>query len=224
VGDEPLLIKHSTAASVFVASRRLQAALSLLERHPETQVIVSDDGLQHLALGRDLEICVFDDRGIGNGLLLPAGPLRERWPRPVDLVLHTGTRPVFAGFTAKRALDRHAHRADGSHVALADLAQSGIKPLLAIAAIAKPEDFFAMLRAAGLHLVRTISLPDHCDFSTWSRQEYRNYTIICTEKDAVKLWQQEPDALAVPLLCMLDPAFIARLDALLSDLLRPPVN
>jgi tetraacyldisaccharide 4'-kinase len=224
VGDEPLLIKHSTAASVFVANRRLEAALLLLERHPQTQVIVSDDGLQHLALQRNLEICVFDDRGIGNGFLLPAGPLRERWPRPVDLVLHTGTRPAFAGFTAKRALDPHAHRADGSHVALADLTQSGIKPLLAVAAIAKPEDFFAMLRAAGLHLTRTIGLPDHCDFSTWSSQEYRNYTIVCTEKDALKLWQQEPNALAVPLLCTLGPGFILRFDALLSDLLRSRTN
>jgi tetraacyldisaccharide 4'-kinase len=219
VGDEPALIKRSTSASVFVASRRLEAAKSLIKQHPQTEVIVSDDGLQHLALKRDLQICVFDDRGVGNGFLLPAGPLREHWPRPVDLVLHTGSRPAFAGFGAKRVLARHAHRADGSLIALTELTRLGTRPLLAVAAIAKPEDFFALLRAAGLHLARTIGLPDHSDFSDWSSQDYRDYTVICTEKDALKLWQREPGALAVPLLCTLDLGFIERFDALLSDLM-----
>src|ERR1035437_2442519 len=81
VGDEPVLIQHSIAAPVFVAARRYDAARALLAAYLDTQLIVCDDGLQHLSLYRDLEICVFDDRGIGNGLLLPAGPLRERWPR-----------------------------------------------------------------------------------------------------------------------------------------------
>jgi len=218
VGDEPALIKRRTGANVFVATRRIEAANSLLERYPDTQVIVCDDGLQHLELGRDMEICVFDDRGIGNGLLLPAGPLREHWPRAVDLVLNTGRQPVVAGFSARRALASHAQRSDGSHVELADLMQSAAKPVLAVAAIAKPDDFFAMLRATGVHLSRTIGLPDHWDYSAWPIQDGQDCTILCTEKDAVKLWQQEPDALAVPLVCTPEPDFFTRFDALLSDL------
>src|SRR5450830_283659 len=167
VGDEPALIQRSTAAPVFVASRRVDAARALLARYPQTQIIVCDDGLQHLGLQRDLEICVFDDRGTGNGFLLPAGPLREPWPRAVDMVLHSGAHPAFAGFTAERTLAGHALRADGSQIALAELARGAAKPLLAVAAIAKPEDFFTMLRAQGLLLAGTIALPDHYDFNSW---------------------------------------------------------
>ena len=114
VGDEPALIQRRTGAPVFVAARRIDAARALLARHPDTHVLVSDDGLQHLRLARDIDICVFDDRGTGNGFLLPAGPLREPWPRPVDLVLHSGARPAFTGYRSQRALARHALRADGS--------------------------------------------------------------------------------------------------------------
>ena len=134
------------------------------------------------------------------------------------LVLHSGTQPAFAGFGAQRTLATYAVRADGSQVALAELAQSDTKPLLALAAIAKPEDFFAMLRAQGLHLAHTIGLPDHWDFDDWSDRDYDGYTIICTEKDAVKLWQKRIDALAVPLLFIPESAFLARLDALLNAL------
>ena len=71
VGDEPSLIQRRTHAPVFVAERRIDAARALLAAHPQTQLIISDDGLQHLALQCDLEIGVFDDRGVGNGWLLP---------------------------------------------------------------------------------------------------------------------------------------------------------
>lgn len=222
VGDEPALIQRSTGAPVFVARRRIDAARALLARYPQTQIIVCDDGLQHLGLQRDLEICVFDGRGVGNGFLLPAGPLREPWPRAVDLVLHTGTPPAFAGFCAQRTLSRHALQADGSQQALGDLAgPAGLcrKPLLALAAIAKPEDFFAMLRAQGLSLARTLALPDHYDFGSFICNDYAGYTLICTEKDALKLWPLEPDALAVPLLVTPEPAFLTQLDARLDRLL-----
>jgi tetraacyldisaccharide 4'-kinase len=224
VGDEPALIKQATAAPVFVAARRFEAARHLLARYPDTQVIVCDDGLQHLGLHRDLEICVFDDRGTGNGFLLPAGPLREPWPRAVDLVLHTGAHPAFAGFSAQRALAQHALRADGSQMALTDLGRARGKPLLAVAAIAKPEEFFAMLRAQGLLLAHTIALPDHYDYNSNLLSEYEDYTLICTEKDAVKLWQKYPDALAVPLIFNPEPAFLTQLDALLSAVLAGQPN
>jgi tetraacyldisaccharide 4'-kinase len=222
VGDEPALIHLATSAPVVVAPSRAKAAMYLLEKHPDIEVILSDDGLQHLGLHRDVEICVFDDRGTGNGLLLPAGPLREPWPRAADLVLHTGERPAFAGFTSKRTLAQYARRLDGTEVSLSDLAKDKGKPLMAIAAIAKPEDFFEMLRAQGLKLERTLRFPDHDDFNSWNANEYDRYTIICTEKDAVKLWPKNIQALAVPLIFTPEPAFLAELDTLLRRLLPAP--
>ena len=228
-GDEPALIERATGAPVFVAPRRADAARALLAVHPAVQVIVSDDGLQHYALHRDLEIAVFDERGTGNGWLLPAGPLREPWPqrlqrsgraggRGIDLVLHTGEHAVFEGFTSTRRLADNARRADGSRVALASLAG---QRLLALAGIAKPEAFFAMLRARGLALAETRALPDHYTFDSYPRTTDKGYTVICTEKDAVKLFLRQPGVLAVPLEFSPEPAFFLALDALLAPLLSP---
>ncbi len=217
VGDEPALIQRRTLAPVFVARRRAEAGRALLASYPQIQVLVCDDGLQHLALQRDLEIGVFDDRGVGNGFLLPAGPLREAWPRPLDLLLHTGQQPAFAGFRASRSLASHALRRDGSPVALSDLTQG--KPLMALAAIAQPEAFFAMLRAQGLPLATTVALPDHHDFSQWAGNTDGACTVLCTEKDAVKLWAKEPTALAVPLNFEPEPAFWNAFDQQLEQFL-----
>lgn len=231
VGDEPALIARSLAASrppatsatsatpavpVYVAARRIDAARALLAAHPDTDVLVCDDGLQHLALQRDVEICVFNDQGIGNGLVLPAGPLREPWPRSVDFVLHAGhavpggTAPAFG---LQRTLAPHALRANGTQVPLAQLRG---QPLHAVAAVARPEDFFAMLRAQGLTLDRAEPLPDHYDFNSWQRFSDKRCSLICTEKDAVKLWAQGVDALAVPLQLQIDPGFFEALDARLD--------
>jgi tetraacyldisaccharide 4'-kinase len=143
--------------------------------------------------------------------------LREPWPRPLDLLLHTGQQPAFAGFRAQRTLANHALRADGSQVVLTDLVPG--KPLMALAAIAQPEAFFAMLRAQGLPLAATLALPDHHDFSQWAGNADGAYTVLCTEKDAVKLWAKEPAALAVPLNFEPEPAFWAALDQQLEQLL-----
>jgi tetraacyldisaccharide 4'-kinase len=176
-------------------------------------VIVCDDGLQHLALQRDVEVCIFNDQGVGNGFLLPAGPLREPWPRPVDLALYAGEVPprgTNAAFSLRRRLADHALRKDGSRVALSSLQG---QPLHAVAAVARPEDFFAMLRAQGLQLAHTEPLSDHYDFDSWKRNTDKRWPLICTEKDATKLWLSCPDALAVPLQLHIDPAFFAALDA-----------
>jgi len=219
VGDEPALIRRRTGAPVFVARRRSEAARALLQAHPQTDVLLSDDGLQHYALARDIEICVFDDRGTGNGFLLPAGPLREPWPRYVDLVLHSGSHPAFTGYTAQRALARQAVGADGSRVELASLGHAG-RPLLAVAGTARPQAFFDMLQALGLPLSLTMALPDHADYGHWQRPRDRDYTLLCTEKDALKLWQRHPDALAVPLEFAPEPGFFAALDRLLDEAMR----
>lgn len=208
VGDEPLLIHQRTGAAVFVAGSRTQAAQSLLSHHPEIEIIISDDGLQHLSLHRDVEIGIFDDRGIGNGWLLPAGPLREPWPRPLDMVINTGESPRLAGFQAHRALAKQAINIKGQSMELGEIAnRADAKPLMAIAAIAQPAQFFGMLTQAGLHLAQTMALPDHDDFQHWSSSIAKDHQILCTEKDAVKLWVFEPEALAVPLLCTLPKAF-----------------
>ena len=224
VGDEPLLIAQACDVPVVVAAQRIQAAHALIARHPEVDIIVCDDGLQHWALARDIDICVFNDQGIGNGFLLPAGPLREpwprqawfgkAWPRAVDLVLHAGPAPRgnAPAFALQRQLANHAVRADGTQVPLASLRG---QPLLALAAIARPEDFFTMLRAQGLTLTDCMALPDHFDFDSWKRPSSKHYALICTEKDAIKLWRHHPDALAVPLQVHIAPGFFAALDALL---------
>lgn len=221
VGDEPALLFRSTGAPVFVAARRAEAAQALLAAHPATDVIVCDDGLQHWALDRDIELCVFNDEGIGNGWLLPAGPLREPWPRRVDAVLHAGPRPAGGNapaFALRRDLATEAVRSDGARVPLATLQG---QPLHALAAVARPQDFFRMLRARGLTLEPAEALPDHYDFDSWKRLTDKRQVLICTEKDAVKLWAAHPDALAVPLQLQLQPAFYATLDSLLAQAKAP---
>lgn len=212
VGDEPLLVARATGAPVVVAASRVAAGRALLAAHPGCRVIVSDDGLQHARMARDIEVCVFDERGTGNGWLLPAGPLREPWPRPVDLVVRSGTPPGIDGFEARRRLAPQLHRADGTQVALSSLAG---RPLTAVAAIGRPEAFFAMLRANGLHLARTLALPDHHDFSVLP-PGLEAGELVCTEKDAVKLWRLRPDAWAAPLQVEIEPAFWTAFDRLLE--------
>ena len=218
VGDEPLLIHQATGAPVWVARSRAEAALRLLQAHPQVQILIADDGLQHLALARDLEICVMDERGVGNGWLLPAGPLREPWPRPVDAVLHTGPGPAGGlppgHFAAPRALADHVLHADGRKQPLSSL---GHPPVHAVAGLARPEAFFHMLRAAGVPLASTTALPDHHDYQDWLSAPDRTW--LCTEKDAAKLWPHEPGALAVPLVVQPEGAFWAALDARIGQLL-----
>lgn len=235
VGDEPVLIARSVAGGgtvpVFVAPRRITAARALLAAHPDTDVIVCDDGLQHLALERDLEICIFNDQGIGNGFLLPAGPLREPWPRPVDMALHAGSAPprgtTALAFAVQRSLAPYALQSDGREVPLAQLQG---QPLHAVAAVARPAEFFAMLRTQGLTLEHAEALPDHYDFDSWQRISDQRLRLVCTEKDAVKLWTHHPDALAVPLATQLDPRFFAALDdwlhqaAVVSKGQKPPLS
>jgi tetraacyldisaccharide 4'-kinase len=213
VGDEPLLIRQKTGVPVWVAALRSEAGLGLLQAHPEVNMLVCDDGLQHWALARDLEICVMDERGVGNGWLLPAGPLREPWPRPVDLLLHTGQNGLPGGFQAQRQLAPMAHDAQGRSQALSSLLY---QPVDAVAGLARPEAFFAMLRAAGLQLQRTTALPDHFDYAHGAPAT-TDRLLLCTEKDAAKLWQHQPQALAVPLVLTPEAAFWQALDQRLAE-------
>ncbi len=220
VGDEPLLVARRTGAPVFVGRKRAAAARALLAAHPGVDIVVCDDGLQHLGLARDLEICVFNDEGTGNGWLLPAGPLREPWPRPVDWVLHAGASPGGKApqFAVARTLAPDMVDARGRTTPLASLAGARVH---AVAAIARPEEFFAMLRARGVQPVHCEALPDHYDFESWKRKQDKGECLVCTEKDAVKLWPRHPDARAALLELHIDPAFFQALDTRLASLSSP---
>jgi tetraacyldisaccharide 4'-kinase len=220
-GDEPALIFAAVNVPVVVASDRAEAALALLAAHPQVNVIVCDDGLQHLALQRDIEVCVMDERGVGNGRLQPAGPLREPWPREVDFLLHRGN--FEEGFAIERQLAGYAVRTDGSTVPLNDLTG---QTLVALAGIAQPENFFNMLRACGLTFKECIALPDHYDFDSNPSIFNAGQMLICTEKDTLKLrqapWAKELQILAVQLRVTLPTAFYAALDEKLSLLQAQP--
>lgn len=196
-GDEPLLIHRRTGVPTWVGRDRLAAGRELLRAHPEVDVLVADDGLQHPRLRRQLQVLVFDRRGIGNGLCLPAGPLRQavaaRVP-PRSLVLYNADSPSMAwpGALAQRGLSGAVNWAawqagePASPAVLATLAaQSRRQPLLAAAGLAEPARFFDMLRALGLH-IRALPLPDHHSFRPlpWPAG---TADVLLTEKDAVKL-------------------------------------
>jgi len=230
VGDEPLLISRRCQVPVWVGRQRVQAARALCHAHPQVDVLVSDDGLQHGALRRQAELVVFDERGAGNGMLLPAGPLREPLPQhlpPLSRVLYTAGQRSTAlpGALAARSVACAwplAAWAAGAGAARETSAQplSALRgwPLLAVAGIAAPEKFFAMLQAAGLTIDR-LPLPDHHTYPTlpWPAG---TRDVITTEKDAVKLLAHDLAATAVwvvPLDLRLPDTLVAEL----LDLLFP---
>ncbi len=222
-GDEPVLIHLRTHAPVVVCAERMYAAREMIKLYPDVRLIVCDDGLQHHALLRDGEICVMDERGIGNGWLLPAGPLREPWPRRVDMVLQTGQPqeaipmpPGQAVYQARRSLHDHAVRADGRQLALQQWIDSK-QPVIATAGIAQPERFFQMLTDLGLNVVERHALADHVNHDALAAlaREWgpRRLPVLCTEKDAVKLWDCLPQAWAIPLVLEPERSFFAALSA-----------
>jgi tetraacyldisaccharide 4'-kinase len=183
------------------------------------QVLVCDDGLQHWALARDLELCVFDERGVGNGHLLPAGPLREAWPRKAlrhatsgqevpCLVLRTAGIASPHEFAVQRNLADFAVQANGAKRSLSSWWDT---PVQALAGIAKPEKFFAMLREQGLNVTHSQALPDHADLQNLHIDTAQG-DVLCTEKDAVKLWAHHPQAWAVPLQTTLPTELLAAID------------
>lgn len=218
VGDEPALLARASGLPVFVARERIEAARALRAQYPQVDILLSDDGLQHLALARDIELCVFNDEGVGNGWLLPAGPLREPWPRPVTAVLHAGPAPAGSAapaFAMQRRLSHEARNAQGDTLPLAQLRGQRVE---AVAAVARPEGFFAMLSACGVPPIHAQALPDHYNFESFTRLGRQDEPLLCTEKDAVKLWRTHPQAWAVPLQLQLPEAFWALLDQKLAAL------
>jgi tetraacyldisaccharide 4'-kinase len=232
VGDEPLLIHQRCQVPVWIGAHRAKAARTLLAAHPDVQVILSDDGLQHADLARDIELCVFDERGIGNGWLLPAGPLREPWPRSAPATpthrfeLNTSSSELVVAkqaYSVQRRLSDIAYQANGTQRNLQHWQQH---PAQALAGIAKPQMFFDMLQAQGVQLRNTIALPDHASTdqlnATVAHIQNNAFDVMCTEKDAVKLWPTRPEVWAVPLVVDLPQALLEELQKALSTLVKRP--
>jgi tetraacyldisaccharide 4'-kinase len=227
VGDEPLLLAQRCQVPVAVGRRRLDAVRALQQAHPAIQVVVCDDGLQHHALHHDIALCVFDERGLGNGWLLPSGPLREPWPRSqvsdsVQFVVSTGESPDVTGHRVQRQLATHAINGRGDSRALSHWRGQTVT---ALAGIAHPSRFFAMLQQQGLKLGAALGLPDHASASLLSQavqQAPATQALLCTEKDAVKLWPEHPEVWAVPLDTRLPDELIWQIDASLTAKLSSP--
>ena len=186
VGDEPLMMARRGLCPVWVGRDRPAVAHALLQAHPECDVILSDDGLQHYRLQRDVEIVVVDgNRRFGNGLLLPAGPLREPVSRlrGVDAVVVNGATADMRGYTMTLHGTQFRNLLDPQRVCDArDLA--GMR-LYAIAGIGHPQRFFHHLQQLGLH-PETRAFPDHHRYSARDIAHDTADAILMTEKDGVK--------------------------------------
>ena len=218
VGDEPVLIARRIAGPVAIAIHRPRAARELIRRH-NCNLIISDDGLQHYALGRDIEIAVIDGlRRFGNGRCLPAGPLREARGRldSVDLIV------------SKHRAGRHEYKMEyryGELVSLLDqdttLPVAGLagESVHAVAGIAEPSRFFAHLSGSGIDIIKH-EFPDHHPYTAADIEFNDERAVVMTEKDAVKC---RPFAKKrfwyVPIQAELPDSFRYRLDKLLKEAL-----
>ena len=184
VGDEALLLAKQTACPTVVGPKRVAAAKQLLKESGCT-VILSDDGLQHYALHRDLEIAVIDgERRFGNGYCLPQGPLREPVNRlqTVDFIVINGDQNGLEGYQMRVSGDTAINLATAESRPLSQFANETCH---AFAGIGNPERFFNMLKAAGLNC-QTHSFPDHHPFQATDIQFNDKQAVLMTEKDAVK--------------------------------------
>ncbi len=205
-GDEPSLIASLTGIPIAVHPKRVKAAQSLIKAHPEIDILICDDGLQHLALGRNVEIVVQDQRGTGNGLTFPAGPLREPISRlkEVDAILTRGpdwgakmstlntpndSRPYLSKFLVNIDCFKSFHDPLKKLTPQAFIEMIQNHPrrkICAMAAIGLPDRFFLELRNLGLNLNQTIALPDHAMMVDADFHKIQADEIIVTAKDAVK--------------------------------------
>lgn len=218
-GDEPLLIARRTGVPVMVFPRRAEAAQAL-HATGEVDLIIADDGLQHYALGRDAEICVVDGaRGLGNGQLLPAGPLREPASRLArcDLVVVNGEGEAPAHPAVLRMRLRITEAQPLAGGAARPLADFRDRPVHAVAGIGHPERFFTALRAAGLEVIAH-PFPDHHALTAADIDFGDGLPVLMTEKDAVKLPAALEGAWQVPAAAEFKGRSEACLDALLNRL------
>jgi len=206
VGDEPILLARRSGCPVWVAPDRVAACRLLREAHPECNVIVTDDGLQHYALRRDIEICVVDRRGFGNGFLQPAGPLREPPSRlrAVDAVVKHGASG-FAGYNMKLEGAKLVRFTDARDVRPAKSFAG--QRVHAVAGIGDPQRFFLHLAHFGLNIVPH-PFPDHHPFVADDFAFGDGDPVVMTEKDAVKCKRfAQAHYWVLPVSASLDSAF-----------------
>jgi tetraacyldisaccharide 4'-kinase len=231
VGDEPVLLARRSGLPVCVERDRVRAAQMLVD--DGVDIIIADDGLQHLRLARDYEICVIDGRRwLGNCLLLPAGPLRDvpARLREVDQILVNGRHAQQCESAEEQnaivfeLVARDVRRLNGSLVRpLADFAGTTVH---AIAAIGNPERFFAMLRDADIQVLEH-TWPDHAAVALADLAFADNFAILMTEKDAVKIGRHAGDRYwFVPVDLVMDPAlaspWLAQIQSRMKSLGRGP--
>lgn len=208
VGDEPLLLARRSGCPVYVGSDRVAAAHALLAAHPDCDLILCDDGLQHYRLQRDVEIAVIDRRGLMNGWPLPAGPLREPASRlmHVDALVLNDALPVPLNSVptfAMRLVGQRFHRLDDPRITCAARDLAG-QTLHAVAGIGEPQRFFDHLASLGLK-VEHHAFPDHHRYAP-ADLKYAGDALLMTEKDALKcaglgtlpIWVLPVDAVVEP--------------------------
>jgi len=217
VGDEPVVLARRSGCPVWVGPDRARTIEALRMQHPDVDVLILDDGLQHYRLRRDLEIAVVDARGLGNGFLQPAGPLREpAWRlKTVDAVVTNGfsRKGSFSMILEGDTLHRMTDARDRQPAS----AFAGQK-VHAVAGIGDPKRFFLHLAAFGLRPVPH-PFPDHFAFSPHDLEFGDELPVMLTEKDAVKLRHAaRPNWWVLPVTAKLDPAFgewlLGRLDGI----------
>ncbi|CAG1022699.1 partial tetraacyldisaccharide 4'-kinase, partial [Patescibacteria group bacterium] len=214
VGDEALLIAKQTGCQMAVAPLRVEAGRLLLAHQP-CDLLLSDDGLQHYALHRDIEIAVVDgERRFGNGYCLPAGPLREPIPRlnSVDFIVVNGEKTEEREYTMHITGDKAINLVTGETKPLQQFIGETVE---ALAGIGNPDRFFNLLKKIGLNITAH-SFPDHHSFS--ARDIDFKQTVLMTEKDAVKCTNfAKSNHWFVPVTATLEPVFIEKFLNLLKS-------
>lgn len=211
VGDEPVLMAQRQLCPVWVGRDRVATAQTALQAHADIDVILSDDGLQHYRLQRDVEIAVVDGvRGTGNGLLLPAGPLREPIARlqSVDALVINGTQAQYQGYAMRLVGEIFYNLLHPEKIVTAAQLQ-GLN-LHALAGIGYPQRYFDQLAQMGLKFIPH-AFPDHHPYVAKDLQFAPYDALLLTEKDAVKcgayadekFWVLRVEAQIDPALCNL---------------------
>ena len=211
VGDEAILIAQRTNCPLVVGHHRVAAVKKLLIEY-QCDVVISDDGLQHYALARDIEIVVIDGlRRFGNNLLLPAGPLREPTKRlkTADFIVNNSGKVGLDEFSMELLKDKLYNLVRPKKtVTLADWQG---KTVHAVAGIGHPQRFFAVLRLAGLKVL-THCFADHYIYQAKDVDFADGFAVIMTEKDAVKCQQFNNEQLwCLPITAQLSVEFDAKL-------------
>jgi len=185
VGDEPILIQKHTHMPVFVSKDRVMAAKELIKKYKKIDVILSDDGIQHYRLKRDVEVLVIDGtRGFGNGYLLPAGPLRELKHKlnDVDVIVCNHKKVIDSSYLMKYKSEFLVNLKTKQKIPLSEVCLSNIH---VIAGIGNPDRFFNDLKSLGL-VFNSSAYQDHYRFTKKDFKTMGGKNIIMTEKDAVK--------------------------------------